>query len=373
VRAAVAGALVALAVLAAGCGGDDRDGRRLELVVGPGYVENGTGDPKADWVTPFERASGCDVRTRVALTTDELVALVGTGAYDGAAGLGDALGRLVQEGDLAPIDTGRLAHWREVAPSLRTAPVVVRNGRVYGVPQGRGANLLMWRTDVVRPAPTGWGAVFDAGSPHAGRVTGYDGPIAIADAALHLRATRPELGIEDVYELDATQFAAAIRLLGQQRLAIGNYWWDYVREQAAFAAGDAVVGTTWQFVADLLAADGVPVRAILPREGATGWVDAWMVAKGAPHEDCMYRWLDWMLEPTVNAQVAQWLGEAPSTRAACVHTADPGWCPRYHAADERWFSRVDYWRAPSADCGDGRGRVCKDWDDWAEAWEEVSD
>ena len=63
---------------------------------------------------------------------------------------------------------------------------------MYGIPHGRGANLLMYRTDKVTPAPDSWGAVFDDAAPYAGKVTAYDSPIYIADAALYLMATRPD-------------------------------------------------------------------------------------------------------------------------------------------------------------------------------------
>ena len=70
---------------------------------------------------------------------------------------------------------------------------------MYGVPHGWGANLLMYNTDVVKPAPTSWGAVFDGASDYAGKVTAYDSPIYIADAAPYLMKTQPDLGIEDPY------------------------------------------------------------------------------------------------------------------------------------------------------------------------------
>jgi putative spermidine/putrescine transport system substrate-binding protein len=378
--------VLTLAVLAAGCDREEsrtssprmleslgRGEGRVDLVTWAGYVEDGSSDPAVDWVTPFERRTGCRVTVRVADTPDDVVKLLRTGEYDGAGATGDVTGRLLASGDLAPINTRLLANYPDVVDALKAAPWNRFGGRTYGVPQGRAANLLMWRTDVVRPAPTSWGVVFDAQSPYAGKITAYDNPIAIADAALYLKATRPELGIEDVYELDDRQFRAALSLLRQQREAISNYWWDFVREQAAFVAGDAVLGTTWQLVADLLRADRVPVATTLPTEGATGWSDSWRISSRARHPNCMYRWIDWMLSPRVNARVAEWFGEAPANRRACAHTTDRRHCAAYHAADENYYAKVAFWKTPRADCGDARGRVCKEYEDWADAWEEITD
>jgi hypothetical protein len=58
--------------------------------------------------------------------------------------------------------------------------------------------------------------VFDPASPYKGKVTAYDSPIYIADAALYLKATKPELGIVNPYELDDKQFQASVDLLKQQ-------------------------------------------------------------------------------------------------------------------------------------------------------------
>ena len=132
----------------------------------------------------------------------------------------------------------------------------------------------MWNKDVVKPAPDSWGIVF--GGPESqkykGKVTAYDNPIYIADAALYLKATQPDLGIDNVYELDDKQFDAAVDLLKQQREVIGEYWSDYTKEQAAFTGGDSVVGTTWQVIANLVQADkkSPPVEAILPRRAQPG-------------------------------------------------------------------------------------------------------
>ena len=97
----------------------------------------------------------------------------------------------------------------------------------YGVPHGRGPNLLMYNTDVVTTAPTSWDMVWDGGADGDGKVSVYDSSIYIADAALHLMTKQPDLGITNPYQLNEAQFAAAIDLLTKQRDAGALYWGTY--------------------------------------------------------------------------------------------------------------------------------------------------
>ncbi len=117
----------------------------------------------------------------------------------------------------------------------------------------------MYNKDAVSPAPDSWSAVFDQASAQAGKVTAYDSPIYIADAALYLKATKPELGIKDPYALDEKQLAAAVDLLKAQSQHVGEYWADYLKEIQAFKTGSSTVGTTWQVIANLAQAEKAPV------------------------------------------------------------------------------------------------------------------
>ena len=81
--------------------------------------------------------------------------------------------------------------------------------------------------------------------------------------------------------------------------------------------------------------------------------------------------MDWIISPKANAQVAEWFGEAPSNSKSCAETADKNFCATFHATDEDYFSKVAYWNTPVADCGDDRGKVCKDYSAWVQAWTEI--
>ena len=343
----------------------------VNVIAWAGYVEKGETDPKVDWITGFEKESGCKVTTKVAGTSDEMVSLMKTGQYDGVSASGDATLRLIQAGDVAPVNMSLIPNYADVFSGLKDKPHNTVNGKNYGVPHGRGANLLMWRTDKVTPAPDSWGVVFDKNSKYKGHVTAYDSPIYIADAALYLKATKPDLGINNVYELDQKQFDAAVELLKEQRTVIGEYWSDYTKSQASFTQGNTVVGTTWQVIANLLLGEKVKVATTLPKEGSTGWSDTWMISSKAQHPNCMYKFMNHIISPEANAKVAEYFGEAPSNSKSCALTADKEHCKTFHADDENYFSKVAYWTTPVKECGDSRGAVCKDYSDWVSAWTTI--
>jgi putative spermidine/putrescine transport system substrate-binding protein len=301
-----------------------------------------------------------------------MVTLMRTGNYDGVSASGDATLRLIAGGDVAPVNTDLVPNYADVYDSLKDRSFNSVEGQMYGIPHGRGANVLMWNKDKVKPAPDSWGVVFDPSSPQKGSVTAYDSPIYIADAALYLKATQPDLGIKNPYELDEKQFNAAIDLLKKQRGIIGEYWSDYTKEQAAFNNGDTTLGTTWQVIANLIDADGkVKVGTTLPKEGSTGWSDTWMISSKAKHPNCMYMWMDHIVSPKANAQVAEWFGEAPANEKSCDLTENKDHCKIFHAEDEAYFDRVAFWTTPTKNCGDERGAVCKDYSEWVSAWTEV--
>jgi len=343
----------------------------VNILAWPGYAEDGSNDPKVNWVKPFEDQTGCKANVKYFGTSDEAVSLMKTGEYDVVSASGDASLRLIAGGQVAPFNTALTSNYADIAPFLKNKSWNSVDGQMYGMPHGWGANLLMYNTDVVKPAPTSWAAVFGDGSNYSGKVTAYDSPIYIADAGLYLMKHRPELGIKNPFALDAKQFAAAVALLKQQRQNVGEYWSDYTKEVSAFKAGSSVVGTTWQVIANIAEAD-TPVKAVLPSEGSTGWSDTWMVAAKAKHPNCAYLWSNYIVSPKVNAQVAEYFGEAPANLKACDHTTDKSFCTTYHAADAAYAKQIWYWTTPIRQCLDGRTDAsCTDYAAWTTAWQEI--
>jgi putative spermidine/putrescine transport system substrate-binding protein len=236
----------------------------------------------------------------------------------------------------------------------------------------------MWNSNDVKPAPKSWSVILDPkeAAKYKGKISAYDDPIYIADAAVYLKAHDPKLGIENPYELNEEQFEAAVNLLKEQRPNVGEYWSEAAKQISAFAGGDDAVGTTWQYQYFELKGAGKPVAAspasqgFLPEEGATGWSDTWMISSSAKHPNCMYMWMNWVVSPKVNAEIAEFFGEAPAQTLACEHTANPSFCKEYHAEEPAFWKRVYYWQTPVSDCGNGSSD-CKDYNDWVKAWTSI--
>ena len=344
----------------------------VNLIAWAGYVEDGSTDPAVDWVTPFEEATGCQVNVKTGNSSDEMVQLMQTGEYDGVSASGDATTRLIAGGEVVPVNTDLIPNYADVFDDLKLKPWNSVDGVAYGVPHGRGANLLTYNTELYTTAPDSWSELFDPSSAAAGSISVYDSPIYIADAALYLMATQPELGITNPYALDQTQFDAAIELLTQQQDLVGQYWALYTDQQAALEDGSVLAGTTWQVIVNLAKANGAKIDAVKPVEGATGWSDTWMISSKAKNPNCMYMWMDHIISPEANAQVAEWFGEAPSNALSCDLTADPDHCSTFHAADTEYWTDVWYWETATEECLDGRTDVaCVPYTEWVNAWSKL--
>ena len=346
----------------------------VAIVAWAGYIERGESDPAYDWVTKFEADTGCKVTVKVAATSDEMVSLMNQGGYDLVTASGDASNRLIAGGTVQPINIALIPSYKNVDERLQNAPWHTVNGVHYGAPYQWGPNVLMYNTDVFPAAPTSWSVVFEEqnlpdGKTNKGRVQAYDGAIYIADAALYLKAHNPELGIDDPYQLNKTQFDAAVALLTAQRQLVNRYWHDVAVQMDDFTNEGTAASSSWPYQVNLLQFDSKPIASTIPQEGATGWADTTMLHAQAPHPNCAYMWMEHSLNPTVQADVAAWFGSVPAVPAACTgnkNLTDTG-CALNGFDD---FAKIYFWKTPSGSekCG---GEACIPYSDWVSAYNTI--
>ncbi|MGO3833031.1 extracellular solute-binding protein [Leucobacter sp. UCMA 4100] len=337
----------------------------VNIVAWSGFVEDG-------WVKPFEEQTGCTVNRRVAGTSDEMVTLMRTGEYDLVSASGDASLRLIVGGDVQPINQELIPNFGDdIVEGMQGQVYDTLNGKSYGVPIGRGANILQYNTDVVTETPDSWSVVWEEDSPYAGKIIGYDAPIYIADAAIYLMHTQPDLGITNPYALDETQLKAAVDLLKDQNKRVSEHWADPVAQITSFTNGNTVVGTSWEVLRKLSEDDRL--EGTLPKEGSTGWSDAWMLGAQSKNPNCAYQWMDYTSGAEVNGAIAMNFGMAPANAAFCeLNDEAKAHCETFKATDEEYYSQVWFWTTPIEQCIDGRTDVqCTNFQQWTEAWTTV--
>jgi putative spermidine/putrescine transport system substrate-binding protein len=343
----------------------------LNLIEWPAYS-----DPS--FAKPFERQTGCKIHRKDAGSSNEMVALMRTGGgggggqYDLVSASGDASLRLIVGGDVQPVNVNLIPQWKNFISIFKSPAHNTVKGVHYGVSLQWGPNTLLYNTKKVKPAPNTWGAIYS--SKYKGKVTVPNNPIQIADAALYLMKTKPSLGIKDPYELTKSQLDAVVSLLKSQKKLIRKYWGSATDEINLFKSGDAVIGAAWPYQTLALQGAKAPVKELIPKEGATGWADTWMLAKKAKHPNCAYMWMKYVATPKVQAKQALVFGETPVNPKACsfMNKLQKGSCGQYHLNQPlSYYKRIYFWKTPVPDCGNG-SKDCQDYNAWQRAWTQVT-
>ena len=325
----------------------------------------------------FETQTGCKIHRKDAGSSNEMVALMraggggGGGQWDLVSASGDASLRLITGGDVQPVNVDLIPSWNNFIPTFKSPAHNTVSGVHYGVSVQWGPNVLLYRTDKVKPGATDWAALYDP--KYKGQITIPNNPIQIADAAFYLMHSKPNLGITDPYELNKEQFDATVNLLKQQKplsSATGTTTPTRSRRSRTATSRWARSGRT---------------RRCAPGEEragqgdhpapTTGWADTWMLAKKAPHPNCAYLWMKYVTTPQVQAKQALVFGETPVNPKACpfMNKIQAGSCAKYHLNEPAaYYDTIKFWKTPVAQCGWTARNDCMDYNAWQKAWTEIT-
>ena len=156
--------------------------------------------------------------------------------------------------------------------------------------------------------------IFDSATPYKGKLSIYDGKIFIADAAVYLKATQPDLDITDPYQLTQEQFNAVVDLLKSRGPNIGEWWAATTPSRCqTFKTGQRRRHGVAAPVQRPHGGQAGRVEVVKPSEGTTGWSDTWMISSKAANPNCMYLWMNHMISPEAKAIAPSASARRPST------------------------------------------------------------
>ncbi|HEX6952129.1 MAG TPA: extracellular solute-binding protein, partial [Gaiellaceae bacterium] len=157
---AVAVVTAALAVVASGCGGGGGGGGG-DTTAGTTTIGKGEGSLNViEWpyytdksfAQKFENQTGCTIHRKDAGTSNQMFALMhangggGGGQYDLVSASGDASLRLIDAGDVQPIDINQIPSWKDFLPQFKSPAHNTVDNKHYGVSVQWGPNTLLYNT-----------------------------------------------------------------------------------------------------------------------------------------------------------------------------------------------------------------------------------
>jgi len=269
----------------------------------------------------FEAETGVTVRIRPAASqAPELTLLTAERDHpitDICTVVGTRLHQFVDNGIIEPIDVARLKNWNRLNPVYANAEWTRVNGAVMGVPLVTAADVLVYDTREVKPAPDSWFTIFDP--KYKGRAT-YDIEDFLLCVMLAQGADPTFMSYLKEPAAAATAVNAARDLLIRNKSQVVRFFDEGSELQQLLTGGDAVIAQTYASTPARLILAGLPFRRVVPKEGTLAFVYTFAIVKGAPNRDGAYRFLDAMLgTPGIGAALTRSAGYA-----ACFVDAGQG-------------------------------------------------
>jgi putrescine transport system substrate-binding protein len=307
------------AVLLGGCGGPggaQQEEKELHVYNWADYIGK-------DTIANFEARTGIKViyDTYDADETLEAKMMAGDSGYDVVSTSTDYFSRQIKAGIYRPLDKSLLPNWKNLDPHALAIEARGDPGNLHAVPYLRHVNGFAYNVDMIR-----------ARMP--------DAPVDSLDMIFRPEIIRhfADCGVsfldsaEDVLQLAlnylhldpnstrAEDYAQAEKLLLAVRPYIRAF--DSTEYMNGLTAGEFCISMSWSgdyAVSSARArAIGVDVHLTftVPKEGANGSYDAWLIPADAPHPLAAHKFLNYMLEPQVIAAVTNYIHYANDNRAA---------------------------------------------------------
>jgi putative spermidine/putrescine transport system substrate-binding protein len=252
-----------------------------ELVLGAfggSFAEN----VAACYIEPFQAATGATVVTSLANSSQQAASIRATGGQSemDVVFIDDAFAvQVANEGLVVPIDRSMLTNAPEIIEGAWGA------GDNY-VAAMLGATTIIYNTDTVTTPPTSWNDVFDpkyAGRVVIGDISGTTGWQFVA------AVNKMEGGELD----DITPALTRIKPLADSSVVLYTQADQVV---ALFERGEIDIAVWYPDRAGVAAANGLPLAAAYPAEGAVGIRPTILIPAGTEQVELAHKFIDTVLD-----------------------------------------------------------------------------
>lgn len=264
---------------------------------------------------------------------------------------------------MMPLDPARIPNAAGLWPAFRVAPWVVRDGVQYTVP-------LIWGDEPCIYDPAKW----PEGPP--AKYTDFADPkwagelVLLDDPFTNIWLWGQSLGYADPSKITREQLDAVVQAMLASKPNVVAYGASLGDMVDIMVRGEASMGIGgWAGQLTIAREKGKEFAVKSPEiDGTFYWSDAYAIALDAPNLDNAYAFIDFMMSPEANAQIAMELGSACTIEAAfdILDAETQGMFP-YDVvrAEDGGVLNTQVVIPPQEDEGDIVGTGA-----WSEAWQE---
>jgi spermidine/putrescine transport system substrate-binding protein len=202
---------------------------------------------------------------------------------------------------IQPIDTGRVAHWNDLFPPFRNQPWQVRDGKVWSVPFTFGNTPCTYNPEFVPNGIESWNDLLKP--EFKGKVVTVD----VCNQEIMVALLACGIDISQPATKEQLQVAKEwyLKLKPQLRAIVPSYG-----EMAdVFARKEAwITSGSWTAIIGWAKEKGVELKYVIPKEGAAGWCDNYLIPDGA-NVDVAYAFINQMTSPEGAKELGTYLGQ----------------------------------------------------------------
>jgi len=249
----------------------------------------GYGTDEAWALAHFEKATGIKVVHDYFNSEPEMITKLRTnpGAYDVVLTNCAWNGVASDEGLVEPIDTAAIKYYGDLDPLFRDSPLLVKEGKTYGLAWVWGMTAIAYSTDVFKQAPDTIEALWDARNEKRVALRD-DGIEAVSFAAI---ATGQDMN----HPKDLEKIKAKLLSLKPNIAAL---WSSEDEWNKLFSAKTFDLSAYWSGSAARSKTNyHLPVGYTVPKEGAIGWFDGLAIAAHAPNRAAAHQFINYMVDP----------------------------------------------------------------------------
>ncbi len=238
------------------------------------------------------------VSTATYASNEDMLAKIEAGAkgYDIVVPTGYMVEIMILKGLLLPLDKGQLPNFSHVDTRFRNPGY--DPGSAHSVPKDWGTTGFGYRTDKIPAGMTTWKEFFDNAAQYSGKVSVIDGATETVGMALKY------FGYSYNSDKDA-ELSKARDLLVKFKPHVGAITSTDYKADLTNATMWYSMGWNGDFEAIKGQTPAPPVQYVVPKEGSELWVDTWAILKSAPHPVAAHTFINFLLDPKIEAQEIQ--------------------------------------------------------------------